>query len=465
MGESRHTILVAEDEPLIQELLKSLFEDAGYEVLIAGDGLEVLEFLKKRKNDVRVILLDIKLPNMDGFAVMKQMQTDSIETPVIVMTAYGSGNMAIKAIQQGAYDYITKPFDDLETVLHKVERLMEYAQLSKEVNELKTRVVQGERIIGNSPSLLEIFKTIGKVASSNATVLITGETGTGKELVANAIHTNSRYSKGPFVPVNCGALPENLLESELFGYEAGAFTGATKMRKGRFEMADKGTIFLDEVGEMSLNIQRKLLRVLQERVVDRLGGNLPIKVDVRVIAATNRDLNLEVDNGHFRSDLFFRLNVVSIHMPPLRERKEDIPALVDFFLDKHRYTPGSPPARISNEAIQVLQEYNFPGNVRELENLIQRAVVDARGRTITSQNLNIKPEESYQSGDGVMPGVENLVKKHTPLKVALSNYERQLLLEALRQSENDEELAATLLGVDQEDLRTRLKKFGITEFV
>jgi len=459
VSDAKKHILIADDEADILDLLDELFVEAGYQVSRAVNGVEVLAQIQKNKNTLNAVLMDIRMPDTDGLAVLKQLQGDPNEVPIIVMTAYGSGSIAIQAMQHGAFDYITKPFDDITAVLHKIERLIEYHSLANQVSELKTKITQGEKIIGNSPAMLKIYKSIGKVANSDATVLITGETGTGKELAANVIHSTSRYSRGPFVAVNCGALPETLMESELFGYEAGAFTGAVKLRKGRFEMADKGTIFLDEVGEMTMSTQRKLLRVLQERVVDRLGGTLPVKIDVRVISATNRSLEEEIEKGSFRPDLFFHLNVVSIHMPPLRERKEDIPALVDFFLNKHRYNPGTPPTRISNDAIQQLIAYDFPGNVRELENIIQRAVVDARGRTITGQNLSLGKDERAALSTNIL-NIDKLVRDRTSLEGATSNFERLMLLEALRQSDNDEERAAELLGLSLQDLRQRLAKYS-----
>ncbi len=457
MSEVKKHILIADDEADILNLLDELFVEAGYQVSRAVNGNEVLAQIQKHKNGLDAVLMDIRMPDTDGLAVLKQLQTSSNDIPIIIMTAHGSGSVAIQAMQNGAFDYITKPFDDIEAVLHKIQRLIDYHSLASEVSELKTKINQGEKIIGNSPAMLEIYKSIGKVANSDATVLITGETGTGKELAANVIHSTSRYNRGPFVAVNCGALPETLLESELFGYESGAFTGATKLRKGRFEMADKGTIFLDEVGEMTMSTQRKLLRVLQERVVDRLGGTLPVKIDVRVISATNRSLEEEIETGSFRPDLFFRLNVVPIHMPPLRERKEDIPMLVDFFLNKHRYNPGTPPTRISIDAIQMLMEYDFPGNVRELENIIQRAVVDARGKTITGQNLTLGKEGRVNLHYNIL-NIDKLVRDRTSLDQATSNFQRLMLLEALRQSEDDEERAAELLGLTLKDLRELLAK-------
>src|SRR5215210_4083743 len=301
--ESNH-ILIADDEADIRELLVEIFKEENFVTHEAKNGAEVLSQVEKLKDELNLIIMDIRMPDMDGLTVLQKLKASGYSNiPVIIMTAYGTSSIAIKAMQQGAHDYLTKPFDDPDTVVHKVNRLFEHQRLSNEVAELKSKMTAdpGEKIIGNSGPMQEIYKLIGKVAGSDATVLISGETGTGKELIANIIHQTSRYSRGPLIKVNCSALPETLLESELFGHEMGAFTGAAKMRKGRFEMADKGTIFLDEVGEMTLSTQRKLLRVLQERTVDRLGGTMPVKIDVRVISATNRDLENEIESGKFRA--------------------------------------------------------------------------------------------------------------------------------------------------------------------
>lgn len=454
-------ILIADDETDIREMLVSLFEDEGFRVSQAKNGAEVLAEVKKTGKDLDLIMMDVRMPDMDGLTVLKQLKDNGNgDIPVLIMTAFGSGGMTIKAMQQGAEDFLTKPFDDPDAVVHKVNRIFEHRNLSKEVADLKGKLDPNEKIIGNSAPMQEIFKQIGKVAGSDATVLISGETGTGKELIANVIHATSRYSRGPLIKVNCAALPESLLESELFGHEMGAFTGAAKMRKGRFEMADKGSIFLDEVGEMTLSTQRKLLRVLQERMIDRLGGTIPIKIDVRVITATNRDLEQEIEEGKFRPDLFFRLNVISIHMPPLRERKDDIPLLIEHFLDKHRYTQSSAPAHISSEALETLINYEWPGNVRELENTVQRAVVDARGGTITSRNFMLSDKrERVNLGGSNAFYVDQIVNSRVKLEQAMGSFEKMILMEALRQSADDEEAAAEILGITLRDLQQRIRRY------
>ncbi|HEX9014881.1 MAG TPA: sigma-54 dependent transcriptional regulator, partial [Chloroflexota bacterium] len=382
-------ILIADDDPSIRLLLRNFLEGEGYDTAEAKSGGEVLRTLPQANPAPDLMILDLKMPEWDGIEVMKKLGEQNIKVPVLLMTAHGTSNSAIQAIQAGAFDYITKPFE-LDDVLLTLRRFFEYQELAAEVKKLRERVERpdpSDRIIGRTAAMQEVYKTIGRVARSDATVLVWGETGTGKELVAQTIHQNSSYRQGPMVKVSCAALPETLLESELFGHEKGSFTGAMVQRRGRFEIANKGTIFLDEIGEMSLGTQKKLLRVLQEKEFERVGGSEVIKVDVRVVAATNRDLLAEVAANRFREDLYYRLNVISIFMPPLRERKEDIPLLVEHFLHKHRFSVSSPPSRITDEAVQALMKHDWPGNVRELENAIERAVVMAQGGIITSQHL------------------------------------------------------------------------------
>ncbi|HVX30276.1 MAG TPA: sigma-54 dependent transcriptional regulator, partial [Nitrolancea sp.] len=379
------------------------------------------------------------------------------QLPVIIMTAYGSANLAIQAMQLGAYDYITKPFD-LDEVLITIRRYIEHQRLLQRVSQSgssRSDHDPNDYIIGNSVAMQEVYKTVGRVAGSDATVLIAGETGTGKELVATVIHRNSGYSGGPLIKVNCAALPETLLESELFGHEKGAFTGAINQRKGRFEMAHKGTIFLDEVGEMTLATQKKLLRVLQEREFERVGGSISVKVDTRVIAATNKVLTQEVRDGRFREDLYYRLNVIAIYLPPLRERKEDIPLLVEHFLDKHRYSSSSVPARISTSAIQRLMEHDWPGNVRELENIIERAVVLSQGSIITDEHISFS-----NSAEGHIIDIAQRVRTGTSLRDVQQEVEKQMLIEALKQYDGDQVAAADSIGLELRDFQQRLADYG-----
>ena len=338
------TILVADDDASIRSLLKQLLVDEGFAVQEASTGIEVVEKVKESSPDL--VIMDVRMPELDGIEALSRLKGSNPKTAVLIMTAFGSSNAAIRAMELGAFDYITKPFE-LEKISHSVKRVLDYQDLTQEVEVLRDEIsslVQTERIVGNSPAMQEVYKTVGKVAKADATVLITGESGTGKELVAEALHFNSNRRSGPLVKVSCAALPETLLEAELFGHEKGSFTGAMAQRRGRFEMADKGTIFLDEIGEMSVPTQTKLLRVLQERKIERIGSNLSIKVDIRIVCATNKDLQKLVEQNKFRDDLYYRLNVINIHMPPLRERKEDIPSLVEHFLAKHRYSATAQPA-------------------------------------------------------------------------------------------------------------------------
>lgn len=461
--DKRH-ILVADDDTHIRSMLSDLFTDAEYEVSTAKNGAEVLDQVKKLNSDLDLVLMDVRMPDTDGLTVLKQIQeSGNKDLPVIIMTAYSSSNIAIKAMQMGADDYITKPFADLDDVIMRADKVFERQALVTEVRELRNRVGRDpqEKIVGDSAAMQEVYKLIGKVASSDATVLITGETGTGKELIANIIHSNSKHSHGPLIKVNCAALPETLLESELFGHEAGAFTGAVKQHKGRFEMANKGTIFLDEVGEMTLGTQKKLLRVLQEREFERVGGSLPVKVDVRVVAATNRDLLKEVKAGNFREDLYFRLNVISIHMPALRDRKGDIPLLVEYFLDKTRFSPSSPPAQISEDAMQLLENYEWPGNVRQLENTIEKAVIYARGGIITREHLLLPNDSAAEDSDSENSFyVDRLVKNKVGLQRALKNLERNMVAEARRQT-SGEDAAASLLKISTDELNAKIKEYKL----
>ncbi|MGH2445667.1 MAG: sigma-54-dependent transcriptional regulator, partial [Candidatus Limnocylindria bacterium] len=388
LTDTQRSVLVVDDDADIRSLLTDLLKDAGYKVMTAKTGAEALEAVAKALPDL--VMMDVKLPDQDGLAVLKQLKREHDDLEVIVMTAFGGSSTAIKAMEHGAYDYVTKPFE-IDDLLATLKRVFEHADMSSEVSalrlELGKREAERERIVGSSKPMLEVFKLIGKVASADATVLITGESGTGKELVAEALHRASKRNPHPLIKVSCAALPETLLETELFGHEKGSFTGAMTQRKGRFETANKGTIFLDEIGEMTLGTQTKLLRILQEREFERIGSNTPIKIDIRVITATNRNLAEEVEAGRFREDLYYRLNVIHVDMPPLRERKEDIPLLVEHFLVKFRHAPGEIPTSISEEALQRLVDYDWPGNVRELENAIERAVVLSRGNPITLEHL------------------------------------------------------------------------------
>ena len=447
---TQERILIADDDAAIVELLTDLLTEDGYVVESAANGTEVLQRLQA-DGKYALLLVDVQMPGINGLDLLERLRADGNEIPVIMITGHGTSSIAIRAMQMGAYDYLQKPFD-IDEVSVVVRRLFEHQALASRVRSLEERAELRERMIGRSPAMREIYKTIGRVAASDASVLISGETGTGKELTANLIHQNSARRNGPpMVKVNCAALPETLIESELFGHEKGAFTGAVAQRKGRFELANKSTIFLDEVGEITLPVQKKLLRVLQEGEIERVGGSAVLKVDVRVLAASNRDLLEEVKKGNFREDLYYRLNVINIHMPPLRERKSDIPVLVEHFLDKYRYKQGAPPTKISEEALERLERYEWPGNVRQLENEIERAVVLSQGNVITSHSLSLS-----QQGIPTQIDLATRVRNRESLQAVLAEVERTMLTEALRQSDGDEEEAARRLGLSTKDFAQRL---------
>jgi len=458
--DKKRTILVADDDQSIRAMLRDLLTGEGWEVREAKTGTEVLRAVADEDNQPDLVIMDVRMPQPDGLEVLRRMSDLDNPPGVIVMTGFGTSQIAIEAMKSGAYDYLTKPFA-IDDVLLTIQRYFEHSDL---VNEVKLQRKQSktdpsERIVGRSPAMLQVFKTVGKVADSDWTVLVTGETGTGKELVAEVIHENSSRRRGPLVKVNCAALPETLLESELFGHEKGSFTSAVAQRKGRFELAHGGTIFLDEIGEITLGMQKKLLRVLQEKEFERVGGTETVKVNVRVIAATNKDLSREVAEGRFREDLYYRLNVITIDMPPLRERGDDIILLTEHFLDKHRFSPGAPPARISEEAMARLVAHDWPGNVRELEHTIQRAVVLSRGKVITPEHLVLTPSIDEAAGrpeERRLSEATEALARGLTFAEAVAEFERELVAEAVRRANGDEAAAAAALGIDLATLRARL---------
>jgi two-component system, NtrC family, response regulator AtoC len=454
------TILVADDDAAIRQVLVDFLQEEGYEVQEAESGEGVLTSMSDSATTPDLILMDVRMPDKSGLDVLKELKRKDADQdlPVIMMTAFGGSRVAIDAMRLGAYDYITKPFD-IEDVGQTLKRYFDRQRLNDKVLELSQLVGKGDPqdpLIGNSAAMQEVYKTIGRVAHSDATVLITGETGTGKELIASILHRTSSYSAGQLIKVNCAALPETLLESELFGHEKGAFTGAMNQRKGRFEMANKGTIFLDEIGEMTLSTQKKLLRVLQEREFERVGGSVTVKIDTRVIAATNKILPQEVEANRFREDLYYRLNVISIYLPPLRDRKDDIPLLVEHFVQKHRYRPDSAPSKVSESALEKLMEYDWPGNVRELENLTQRAVVLSQGSVITAEHIHFSGTDSRRLLD-----LGERVRRGTSLPDLLGEVERTAIDEAISATEGDRKEAASLLGISLQDFNKRAKAVGI----
>jgi two-component system, NtrC family, response regulator HydG len=445
-------ILIVDDDPGHQSSLSILIKGWGYEVFTADNGALAVENVRKRPFDA--VLMDVRMAEMDGIEALRRIKEYNPAVPVLIMTAYSSVDSAVQALKSGAYDYLTKPldFDELRITL---ERALDHTRLAVENRALKEqlpRSFQLDAIIGKSPSMQALLEMVAMVAPSEATVLITGESGTGKELVAKAIHGLSPRKNAPLVTVNCAALSETLLESELFGHEKGAFTGADRRREGRFVLADKGVIFLDEIGEIPLPMQAKLLRVLQEREVQRVGSDTPIQVDVRIIAATNRDLSRAVSRGEFREDLFYRLNVVTLRVPPLRERKEDLPLLAQHFLtlfgEKNRknlrgFTP---------QAMDLLLRHDWPGNVRELENAVERAVIMAMSNWVGENDLPLVVLQG--SPDSLEPSVEAGAR---PLEVV----EKEAVLSTLEQTGGNKSEAARLLGISRVTLHKKLKKYGI----
>jgi two-component system NtrC family response regulator len=452
------TILVVDDEKNYLLVMETLLAGAGYEVLTIDSGEEALELT--RRNDLDLIITDMKMPRMSGIELMEQLKQVYPDLPVIMMTAYGTVEKAVEAMKKGAFDYILKPFKNEELLL-TIAKALDLRHLLTENRRLKQDLEQRyrfENIVGNSKVMQSIFAMVEKVAQTRATVLISGESGTGKELIARAIHHRSPRNSGPFISVNCGALTETLLESELFGHERGAFTNAVAMRKGRFELAEGGTLFLDEVAEMSPALQVKLLRVLQEMEFERVGGVKTIRVDVRVVAASNRELKVEVVAGNFREDLFYRLNVVYMEMPPLRLRSEDIPLLVMHFMNKYSEANHKEGIRLEPEVMKILLRYPWPGNVRELENVIERAVILCSHNTITADDLPANVAEAPETEFNI----DLLVPSHIPLPEALEKIEELMIRRALNQSGYVQVRAAELLGITKSLLQYKLKKYQIT---
>ncbi|MFN3476031.1 MAG: sigma-54-dependent transcriptional regulator [Candidatus Methylomirabilales bacterium] len=441
------TILVADDDQGHREALERILVKEGYDVLLAEDGRAALDLLRKRPVDL--LLADLKMPGMSGLELLKATKAMNPEVEVIVVTGYGSIEEAVLAMKEGAYDFLTKPVKRV-SLLKAIEKALERQTLVRENRALKLRLKEIQTrggIIGTSPAIQRILDLVQQIAPSSATVLIQGESGTGKEVIAKAIHQGSPRRERPFVKVNCAALPETLLESELFGYERGAFTGAVTSKPGRFELAHGGTLFLDEVGDLSLATQAKLLRVLQEGEFERLGGTKTLQVDVRIVAATNQDLAQAVKEKRFREDLYYRLNVITITLPPLRERREDIPLLAQHFLMLYARRNNKMIKGFSREAFDLLVDYPWPGNVRELENAIERAVVLSRDEVIDVDDL---PEALV----GEAPGERAIT---IPLGTPLEEVERRLIEETLRHTKGDKTLAAKLLGIAS---RTIYRKLG-----
>jgi len=445
----RANILIVEDEDSQRSLLAGLLTKEGYIVKEAGNGKTAIERFKEEVLDIA--LLDYKLPDTDGLSLLKEFKEINPEVEVIMVTAFGSIENAVSALKAGAAEYLTKPID-LDDLLFKLKKIEEKRHLVRENMVLKETLrdrLKAEDLIYSCEKMHSVVSLIVRIAKTDSTCLIRGESGVGKEVVVNLVHSLSERLNQPLVKVNCAAIPETLLESELFGYEKGAFTGAYQRKAGKFELANKGTIFLDEIGDIPLLLQSKLLRVIQEREVERLGGLRPVKVDVRIVTATNKNLEEEVKKGAFREDLFYRLNVVTIDIPPLRERKEDIPLLLDFFLKKYNDRHKKSIKGFTKEVRDTLIKYDFPGNVRELENIIERAVVLTRGEYISKEDLPSLAEGEQSVTEGT-------------IKDVVGATEKRMIMEALMKADWVQTRAASIIGISERMLRYKIKKYNIT---
>lgn len=463
-------VLTADDDQSILWVLQQMLKDKDIETAEARDGKTALDMLKSQ--DFSIAIMDIKMPEKDGLAVLKEIKEAGCQIPIIIMTAQGTMKNALEAMKHGAFDYITKPFDigELEAI---VDRALEHRKLKQEVSNLKDRlkekVAKEITFIGKSKAMQEVFKTVGKVAAKDVSVIIQGESGTGKELVAKLIHANSARNAGPFIAVNSAAIPKELMESELFGYEKGAFTGAAETRQGKFELANNGTLFLDEIGDMAIDLQGKLLRAIQGQEFYRVGGKQPIHVDVRIIAATNQDIEKAIEEKKFREDLFYRLNVVAIKLPPLRNRKEDIPLLAEYFLQKFQEEMGIEPRTISPNAVNVLKSYSWPGNVRQLENILRKAVILSPNPMLTPDDVSLPRERRnkeslediiYTRLEGFINGLD--AKGKNDLYATITPFmERPLIKLALKKTDGNQVKTAEILGINRNTLRKKIKELGI----
>lgn len=447
------TILVVDDESSIRASLKGILQDEGYRGIFADNGEDGLQQVRDESPDL--VLLDIWMPGIDGLETLRRIREQNPEQTVVMMSGHGTIETAVKATRLGAYDFIEKPLS-LEKVLLTIQNALKIDQLLEENHALRARIHQQHMLIGNSPIMRELKRQIEVAAPTSAWVLITGENGTGKELVARTLHQLSRRALKPFIEVNCAAIPEELIESELFGHEKGAFTGATTQRKGKFDLAHEGTLFLDEIGDMSLKTQAKVLRILQEKKFERVGGNRTIEVDVRVIAATNKNLEEEIRSGNFREDLFYRLNVIPFHAPPLRERSEDLPELAEHFLTFFCTQEGIPRKSLSPEVIAALTDYHWPGNVRELKNIIERLVIMSPGATITEQELPaMMTHRRALSQSSSTPGEDRTLRE------ARDDFEREFILQKLEENDWNISRTAEAIEIERSNLHRKIKSYGI----
>jgi DNA-binding NtrC family response regulator len=446
------SILIVEDEPKMRRLLEMNLADQGFTTHAAGDAESGLKLLNSEKIDL--VVTDFKLPGMNGVEFLQAIRRANAALPVVIMTAYGSVESAVEAMKLGASDYVLKPFSLAEMVM-VIRKEIDSRNLREENRSLREAL--GHRyeygnVVAKSEKMQNVLALVERVAPTNSTVLLGGESGVGKDLIARAIHEHSTRASGPFLKINSTAIPENLLESELFGYEKGAFSGATTAKPGKFELADKGTLFLDEIGDVPPGIQVKLLRVIQEREFERLGGTKTLKVDVRLVAATNRDLRAALEEGTFRQDLYYRLNVVAIDVPPLREHKEDIPALANFFVQRFAQASGKNISGIAPDAIERLVQFRWPGNVRELENVIERAITFASGRVLSATDIHLDEGARPASAVPILPE-----------GMTLDQWEQEIIREALRRANGNKSQAARALGLSRNALRYRLSQMGLAE--
>lgn len=449
------TILIVEDEVKMRRLLELSLTKQGYATLEAADAETALKLI--RREPVDLIITDLKLPGMDGLEFLQAVKRSDAHVPVVVMTAFGTVETAVEAMKAGAGDYVLKPFslEEMQLIVKKELHLRHLQEENRNLREELGKRYEFKNIVARSAKMQEVLAVVERVAPGNSTVLLGGESGVGKDMIARAIHQHSRRSSGPMVKINCAAIPENLLESELFGYERGAFTGAVAAKPGKFELADQGTIFLDEIGDVPPSIQVKLLRVLQEREFERLGGTKTLKVDVRLVAATNRNLRAALEQGTFREDLYYRLNVVPIDIPPLREHKEDIPDLVRMFLARFSRDAGKNVTGITPAALKLLLDFHWPGNVRELENIVERAVALSAGPEIDAADiqLDLSPARPPSGAGAAFP----------PPGMTLEQFEDEIIREAVRRASGNKSQAARLLGLSRNAMRYRLAKLGVAD--
>jgi two-component system, NtrC family, response regulator AtoC len=459
-------VLVADDELNMRRVLEAILRREGYDVVTAANGLEALGGMK---DGVHTVITDLKMPGLDGMGLLKRLSADYPDVPVVMITAHGSVESAVEAVKLGAFDYLEKPFEQEQIRQVVAKAINTYALARRDARPEEPSERGRFRLVGQSPAIQQIYGVVEKVANTPSTVLITGESGTGKELIARALHENSSRHAGPFIKINCAAIPKTLMESELFGYEKGAFTGAVGAKPGRFELAHGGTLFLDEIGEIPTEMQVKLLRVLQESEFERVGGIKTIKVDVRLVTATNRDLLAEVGAGTFREDLFYRLNVVPIHIPPLRERREDIPLLADHFIAKFNDRLKKETSSVTPEAIERLVAYHWPGNIRELENLMERTILFCEGPAIRVLDLPVEVAGAPASALAAAAAAADEAGRPAPeslkeaVRVETERVERELIQKALDATGGNVTQAARKLKISRKSLQTKMKELGLRE--